>query len=170
MSQSKWWNIAGSLLIGLFVAYLDRTNLSVSIRAVSEDMGFAGDQFAVTSSWALTIFLIGLDFGPCLPVVLLFPGGLRTPDLVRSRTVPHRLDLDRPFRGLDDDDGLGLGNGFGRSLDPDRLIGNLEGGIGDGRLAGLRRGFRVSDDRLTGVKIGDDRHDFKGGDPDNKRG
>ena len=41
------------------VAYLDRTNLSVAIRAVSQDMGFAGDRFAVTSSWALTSFLIG---------------------------------------------------------------------------------------------------------------
>ena len=59
MQQSRWWSIGGSLLVGLFVAYLDRTNLSVSIRAVADDMGFAGDQFAVTSSWALTIFLIG---------------------------------------------------------------------------------------------------------------
>ena len=47
------------MLIGLFVAYLDRTNLSVSLPQLSKDMGFAGDSFAVTSSWALTIFLIG---------------------------------------------------------------------------------------------------------------
>ena len=46
-------------MAGLFVAYLDRTNLSVSIQAVSRDLGFTGDAFAVTSSWALTIFLIG---------------------------------------------------------------------------------------------------------------
>src|SRR4051812_7298176 len=59
MSQSRWWSIGGSLLIGLFVAYLDRTNLSVSLPQLSKDMGFAGDSFAVTSSWALTIFLIG---------------------------------------------------------------------------------------------------------------
>ncbi len=56
---SPWWGIGGSLLVGLFVAYLDRTNLSVSITQVSRDMGFAGEGFAVTSSWALTIFLIG---------------------------------------------------------------------------------------------------------------
>jgi MFS family permease len=54
------------LFVGLFVAYLDRTNLSVAIRAVSEDMGFAGDRFAVTSSWALTIFLIGYAFANIL--------------------------------------------------------------------------------------------------------
>ena len=59
MSQSRWGSIGGSLLIGLFVAYLDRTNLSVSLPQLSKDMGFAGDSFAVTSSWALTIFLIG---------------------------------------------------------------------------------------------------------------
>jgi MFS family permease len=46
-------------MAGLFVAYLDRTNLSVAIPAVSRDLGFAGDGFAVTSSWALTVFLIG---------------------------------------------------------------------------------------------------------------
>ena len=62
MAQSKWWSIGGSLFLGLFVAYLDRTNLSVAIRSVAEDLGFAGDQFAVTSSWALTIFLIGYAF------------------------------------------------------------------------------------------------------------
>jgi MFS family permease len=56
---STWWRIGGSLMAGLFVAYLDRTNLSVAIPAVSRDLGFAGDRFAMTSSWALTIFLIG---------------------------------------------------------------------------------------------------------------
>jgi MFS family permease len=59
MSQSKWWSIGGSLMVGLFVAYLDRTNLSVGLPQISRDLGFAGDHFAVTSSWALTIFLIG---------------------------------------------------------------------------------------------------------------
>jgi len=57
--RSPWWSVGGSLLAGLFVAYLDRTNLSVSITQVSQDMGFTGDRFAVTSSWALTTFLIG---------------------------------------------------------------------------------------------------------------
>ncbi|MBV8913259.1 MAG: MFS transporter, partial [Acetobacteraceae bacterium] len=59
MTQSRWWTIGGSLMVGLFVAYLDRTNLSVAITAVSQEMGFAGESFAVISSWALTIFLIG---------------------------------------------------------------------------------------------------------------
>jgi MFS family permease len=60
--QSNWWRIGGSLMVGLFVAYLDRTNLSVALPQLSKDMGFAGDSFAVTSSWALTIFLIGYAF------------------------------------------------------------------------------------------------------------
>jgi len=46
-------------MVGLFVAYLDRTNLSVGLPAVAQDLGFAGEHFAVTASWALTIFLIG---------------------------------------------------------------------------------------------------------------
>ncbi len=57
--QARWWRIGGSLMAGLFVAYLDRTNLSVAIPSVAKDMGFAGAKFAETSSWALTIFLIG---------------------------------------------------------------------------------------------------------------
>jgi MFS family permease len=46
-------------MTGLFVAYLDRTNLSVALPSLSKDFGFAGDHFAITASWALTIFLIG---------------------------------------------------------------------------------------------------------------
>ena len=57
--RSKWWSIGGSLMIGLFVAYLDRSNLSVSLPSVAQDLGFAGDGFPVTSSLALTTFLIG---------------------------------------------------------------------------------------------------------------
>ena len=59
MQQSKWWSIGGSLFAGLFVAYLDRTNLSVAMPQLSRDIGFAGEHFAVTASWTLTIFLIG---------------------------------------------------------------------------------------------------------------
>jgi MFS family permease len=59
MTSSKWWSIAGTLMVGLFVAYIDRTNLSVGLPSISQDLGFAGEHFAVTSSWALTIFLIG---------------------------------------------------------------------------------------------------------------
>ena len=57
--RSRWWQIGGTLMVGLFVAYLDRTNLSVGLPSVAQDLGFAGAGFAVTSSWALTIFLIG---------------------------------------------------------------------------------------------------------------
>jgi MFS family permease len=59
MQTSKWWSIGGSLFAGLFVAYLDRTNLSVAMPQLSKDLGFAGEHFAVTASWTLTIFLIG---------------------------------------------------------------------------------------------------------------
>lgn len=59
MTQSRWWGIGGSLMIGLFVAYLDRTNLSVALPSVSKALGFAGPHFSVTASWVLTIFLIG---------------------------------------------------------------------------------------------------------------
>ncbi|MBV8402498.1 MAG: MFS transporter [Acetobacteraceae bacterium] len=62
MVGSRWWRIGGSLLVGLFVAYLDRTNLSVGLPSVAHDLGFAGDRFAIVSSWALTIFLIGYAF------------------------------------------------------------------------------------------------------------
>ncbi|MGI4795307.1 MAG: MFS transporter [Janthinobacterium lividum] len=56
---SPWWRIGVSLFVGLFVAYLDRTNLSVALPSLSQDLGFAGPRFATVSSWALTIFLIG---------------------------------------------------------------------------------------------------------------
>ena len=68
--RSKWWNIGGSLMVGLFVAYLDRSNLSVSLPSVAQDMGFAGDGFAVTSSLALTIFLIGYALANILGGIL----------------------------------------------------------------------------------------------------
>ena len=67
---SKWWNIGGSLMIGLFVAYLDRSNLSVSLPSVAKDMGFAGDGFPVTSSLALTTFLIGYALANILGGIL----------------------------------------------------------------------------------------------------
>jgi MFS family permease len=55
----KWLRISGLLLIGLFVAYLDRSNLSVGIKNISTDLGFSGEEFAGTSSLALTAFLVG---------------------------------------------------------------------------------------------------------------
>ncbi len=57
-------------MVGLFVAYLDRTNLSVAIPSVARDLGFAGEHFAVTASWALTIFLIGYAIANVLGGVL----------------------------------------------------------------------------------------------------
>jgi len=69
-SRSRWWSIGGSLLVGLFVAYLDRSNLSVGLPALSQDLGFAGEHFAVVSSWALTIFLIGYAFANILGGIL----------------------------------------------------------------------------------------------------
>ncbi|HWL82541.1 MAG TPA: MFS transporter [Roseomonas sp.] len=69
-ARSPWWSIGGSLLIGLFVAYLDRSNLSVGLPALSQDLGFAGEHFAVVSSWALTIFLIGYAFANILGGIL----------------------------------------------------------------------------------------------------
>lgn len=66
MTQTRWWSIGGSLMLGLFVAYLDRTNLSVAIPSVAKDLGFAGTHFAATASLALTIFLIGYAFANIL--------------------------------------------------------------------------------------------------------
>jgi MFS family permease len=62
MLTSKWFRIAGTLMLGMFVAFLDRINLSVGLPAIAKDLGFAGGEFAVTSSWVLTIFLIGYTF------------------------------------------------------------------------------------------------------------
>jgi MFS family permease len=57
-------------MVGLFVAYLDRSNLSVSLPSVAQDMGFAGEGFSVTSSLALTIFLIGYALANILGGIL----------------------------------------------------------------------------------------------------
>jgi MFS family permease len=70
MTESRWWSIGGSLLIGLFVAYLDRSNLSVGLPALSRDLGFAGDNFAATASLSLTIFLVGYAFSNILGGIL----------------------------------------------------------------------------------------------------
>ncbi|WP_250518373.1 MFS transporter [Caballeronia sp. ATUFL_M1_KS5A] len=70
MTQSKWWSIGGSLMLGLCVAYLDRTTLSVGLQSVAQDMGFAGERFAVTASLALTIFLLGYALANVLGGIL----------------------------------------------------------------------------------------------------
>lgn len=53
--DSKWVKIGGTLMVGLFVAYIDRTNLSVALPSLSKELSFSG----ATSSLVLTIFLIG---------------------------------------------------------------------------------------------------------------
>ncbi|HHS9796947.1 TPA: MFS transporter [Klebsiella quasipneumoniae subsp. similipneumoniae] len=58
-ASSPWLSIGGTLLVGMFVSYLDRINLSVALPELSEDLGFAGSNFGQVSSWALTTFLIG---------------------------------------------------------------------------------------------------------------
>lgn len=73
--RRRWLGIAGPLLLGLFVAYLDRSNLSVGLKNVSVDLGFAGAHFPATSSLVLTAFLIGY-------LVSNFLGGL----------ITHRID------------------------------------------------------------------------------
>jgi MFS family permease len=57
--DNKWIKIAGTLMLGLFVAYMDRTNLSVGLPSIAQDFGFSGANFAVTSSLVLTTFLVG---------------------------------------------------------------------------------------------------------------
>lgn len=80
MLESKWFRIAGTLMLGLFVAFLDRINLSVGLMAMSNDLGFSGDQFAVTSSFVLTIFLVGYGFSN-------FFGGIVTRNIDPKITV-----------------------------------------------------------------------------------
>lgn len=76
---NKWLRIGLTMLVGLFVAYLDRSNLSIGLRSMSQDLGFSGAQFAVTSSMALTSFLIGY-------AVSNFFGGI-----LSSRINPKKL-------------------------------------------------------------------------------
>ncbi|MDR5762847.1 MFS transporter [Caballeronia sp. LZ035] len=70
MKDSKWWSVGGSLMLGLCVAYLDRTTLSVGLQSVAQDMGFSGPRFAVTASLALTIFLVGYALSNVLGGIL----------------------------------------------------------------------------------------------------
>ena len=79
MIQSKWFSIAGTLMVGLFVAFLDRINLSIALTAMSTDLGFAGSEFGLVSGWVLTIFLWG--YGLCN-----FFGGLFTRN-ISPRTI-----------------------------------------------------------------------------------
>lgn len=59
MDSSKWFKIAGVLMLGLFVAFLDRINLSIALLEMSHDVGFSGPQFGIMSGYVLTAFLWG---------------------------------------------------------------------------------------------------------------
>jgi MFS family permease len=59
MPGNRWLRIGGTLMVGLFVAYLDRINLSIALPSLSRELGFTGSRFAIISSWVLTTFLIG---------------------------------------------------------------------------------------------------------------
>ncbi|WP_213991099.1 MFS transporter [Sodalis sp. dw_96] len=60
--NARWLRIGGTLMLGMFVSYIDRTNLSVSLPSVAHDLGFSGATFATVSGWVLTAFLIGYIF------------------------------------------------------------------------------------------------------------
>lgn len=57
-TAQRWFRIGGTLMLGLFVAYIDRSNLSVTLPAVTSELGIDG----ATASLVLTIFLIGYAF------------------------------------------------------------------------------------------------------------
>ncbi len=59
MKNSPWLRIGGTLMLGMFISYIDRTNLSVTLKEVAQELGFAGADFATTSSLVLTAFLLG---------------------------------------------------------------------------------------------------------------
>lgn len=56
-TSNKWLTIGLTMLIGLFVAYLDRSNLSIALTEMGVDLGFAGDAFI--SSSVVTAFTVG---------------------------------------------------------------------------------------------------------------
>lgn len=62
-SMQKWLRIGATLMFGLFVAYLDRSNLSVTLPTITHDLNIDG----ATASIVLTIFLIGYAFSNILP-------------------------------------------------------------------------------------------------------
>lgn len=55
--KNKWLTIGVTMLVGLFVAYLDRSNLSIALTEMGIDLGFAQDAFI--SSSVVTAFSIG---------------------------------------------------------------------------------------------------------------
>ena len=61
--DSKWIRVGGTLMLGLFLSFLDRANLSVVLPSLSKELGYAGADFsAIVSSTVLTTFLWGYSF------------------------------------------------------------------------------------------------------------
>lgn len=68
LKQNKWLTIGVTMLIGLFVAYLDRSNLSIALTDMGVDLGFAGNAFVASS--VVTAFSIGYAVANVLGGVL----------------------------------------------------------------------------------------------------
>jgi MFS family permease len=61
--DSKWIKVGGTLMLGLFISFLDRANLSVVLPSLSQDLGYAGADFStIVSSVVLTTFLWSYAF------------------------------------------------------------------------------------------------------------
>lgn len=67
-APNKWLTIGATMLIGLFVAYLDRSNLSIALTEMGVDLGFAENAFV--SSSVVTAFSIGYAVSNVLGGVL----------------------------------------------------------------------------------------------------
>lgn len=80
MLGNRWITIAGTLMLGLFVAFLDRINLSLALVSMSRNLGFAGASFGIVSGWIMNSFLIG--YGLCT-----FFGGILTRRVNPKTTV-----------------------------------------------------------------------------------
>ena len=70
MVQPKWFAIAGTLMVGLFVSFLDRINLSVTLMEMAEHLGYAGVLLSVLSNWVMTSFMTGYAMGSFFGSVL----------------------------------------------------------------------------------------------------
>lgn len=61
-STKRWMRIGGTLMLGLFVAYIDRSNLSVTLPTITSELSIDG----LMASIVLTVFLIGYAFSNIL--------------------------------------------------------------------------------------------------------
>lgn len=83
MFTSKWFRIGVTLMIGIFVAYLDRSNLSIALPGIEKDLDING---SAVKSLALTGFLIGYAFAN-------FFGGILTTKLNPKITIVSMVFL-----------------------------------------------------------------------------